>query len=212
MYTMLKRLKFLLLITGLVVWGYWQSSYAVVHQGPLEQMKAAVDEILFIMRGEQFSQPELRAGEKKRIVAILERHFDFEEMSMRTLARHWKSRTTSEKKYFVELFSKLLKNTYVDRVDSYSGEELVFTKEEIKGRYAMVYSNFIRNNVEIPVYYRLKNSEGNWKVYDVIIEGVSLVRNYRTQFQSILERQNYAELIKKMEEKIVTQKESQGNQ
>ena len=204
--------KFLFLVTIAVflLAGYRQGTSASIRQdGPMIQMKEAVDQILVIMRGEQFSQPETRADEKKRIVAILQQHFDFEEMSMRTLARYWKERTPEEKQYFMKLFTRLLENTYVDRVDTYSGELLVFTGEKIKGRYAEVYSNFVKNNLEVPVYYRLKNDNGSWKVYDVIIEGVSLIRNYRTQFQSILDRENYQELVKKMEEKVAKLKETQ---
>ena len=203
------RYRIVFLITAVIVTGYWQGAFAVVRQGPMDQMKEAVDEILVIMRGEQFSQPETRESEKKRIVTILHQHFDFEEMSMRTLARYWKERSSEEKQYFVKLFTKLLENTYVDRVDTYSGEVLVFTGEKIKGRYAEVQSNFVRNDLEVPVYYRLKNHDGSWKVYDVIIEGVSLIRNYRTQFQAILDRESYSDLVKKMEEKVAKQKETQ---
>lgn len=208
---LLCRRILLLFVAVVFLLGSGQAPLAAIppHGGPMAQMKKAVDDILQIMRGERFSQPESRPQEKKRILAILEDHFDFEEMSMRTLARHWKERTPAEREQFVKLFAKLLKNTYVDRVDTYSGEVLVFTGEEIKGKYAEVYSNFIRNNLEIPVYYRLKNNNGDWKVYDVIIEGVSLVRNYRTQFRSILERQSYADLIKKMEDKVNKAAEAQ---
>ncbi len=202
--------KFFFFIMIAILAGYSHGALASVRQeGPMAQMKEAVDEILVIMRGEQFSHPESREGEKERIIAILHQHFDFEEMSMRTLARYWKERTPAEKEYFVELFTRLLQNTYVDRVDTYSGEVLVFTGEEIKGRYAEVYSNFVKNNLEVPVYYRLKNHDGSWKVYDVIIEGVSLIRNYRTQFQAILDRESYPDLVKKMEEKVAKLNETQ---
>ena len=125
-------------------------------------------------------------------------------MSKQTLARHWKERTPAEKERFVKLFSKLLEKTYISKIDSYSDEEIIFKEQLIKGRKAMVRSYIVKNNKEIPMIYKLKNIDGSWMVYGVVIEGVSLIRNYRTQFESIINKENYAGLVRRIEEKIAT--------
>lgn len=177
--------------------------------GPMMQMEKAVDDILVIMQDKILGQPEFKYERRSRIVAIVKRNFDFREMSRSTLARHWKTLSTKEQDNFVELFTKLLEKTYIDRVDSYSDEKVAFKKETIKGKKALVYSDFIKDNKEIPVNYKLKNNKGQWMVYDVIVEGVSFIRNYRTQFQSIIEKEKYAGLVTRMEEKVKANEEAQ---
>lgn len=177
---------------------------------PISVMKQAVGEIVTILQDKKLLLPEMKETRKRHVVATVERYFDFEEMSMRTLARSWKERTPAEKKYFVSLFKQLLERTYIDRVDSYCREldvsctdkVVLFKKQEIQGSKAIVYTVFLRNNVETPVDYKLKNEANQWMVYDVVIEGVSLVRNYRTQFESIIAKEQYAGLVAKMEEKV----------
>lgn len=177
--------------------------------GPMMQMEKAVDDILVIMQDKSLEQPEFKQERRSRIVAIVKRNFDFKEMSRRTLARYWKTLSAKEQDDFVGLFTKLLEKTYIDRVDTYSDEKVVFKKETIKGKKALVYSDFIKDNKEIPVNYKLKNNKGQWMVYDVIVEGVSFIRNYRTQFQSIIEKEKYAGLVTRMEEKVKSNEEAQ---
>ncbi|HIJ79623.1 MAG: ABC transporter substrate-binding protein [Desulfobulbaceae bacterium] len=190
---------FSLLFCLLVVGG--PSAKASVAE-PLDHMKKAVDEIMVILQDEKLAQPESREQRRALVTRIIEKNFDFHEMSMRTLARHWKGRTVEEQDRFVELFSKLLENTYITKIDTYAGEEVVFKKQAIKGDKAIVYSHLIRKNVETPIDYRLKSSSDKWMVYDVVIEGVSLVRNYRTQFESILQKEKFPVLLERIEEKI----------
>lgn len=169
---------------------------------PLGQVESAVHEIIDILQDPKFAGPERKKARKDRIMLVVKKHFDFREMSKRTLAKNWKKRTDKEKDNFVDLFSQLLERTYIAKVDSYSGEKVVFKKQMIKGKKAIVYSDFIRNNVETPVNYKLKNNAEKWMVYDIIIEGVSLVRNYRTQFDSIIKQEKFSGLLVRMEEKI----------
>ncbi len=115
---------------------------------------------------------------------------------------NWKTINAKEQEHFVFLFAKLLENTYYDRINSYSNEEVVFKEQQKKEDKAVVSSVVIRNNVETPVVYKLRSKNDKWLVYDVIIEGVSLVRNYRTQFDSIIEKEKYSGLVKRLEEKI----------
>lgn len=169
---------------------------------PVGFIKEAVDEIISILQDEKLAAPSRRTERKKRVVAIVEKKFDFREMSMRALARHWRERTPEEQDRFVFLFKKLLENTYIAKIETYSGEKVVFKKTARQGNKAIVYSELVRKNVETPVNYKLKSNDDHWMVYDVEVEGVSLVNNYRTQFASILSKEKFAGLIAKLEEKV----------
>lgn len=174
--------------------------------GPTDQLKVALDEIVEILQKET---PELHWLEKKKgIVEILKTRLDSKELSMRVLAKNWKSRSNQEKKEFENLFTQVLEHTYIDRIKSYSDERVVFVKEVVKDKKAVVYSELIKNQQAIPIVYRLKNNDGQWRVYDIIIEGVSLVQNYRKQFSEIIGNEEYAGLVKRMHEKIQDNKDS----
>ena len=134
--------------------------------------------------------------------------FSFEEMSKRALAQYWNKRSPEEKKEFVELFTSMLKDTYIGKTDTYSGEKVVLLKEKKDVNYAEVQTKFILNTgTEIAADYRMLNNEGKWKIYDVIIEGVSIVNNYRSQFNNILAKSSYKELVQKIKEKNIKEKE-----
>ncbi len=169
---------------------------------PVVFVREGVDEIISILQDEKLAAPARKAERKNRMVTIVEKKFDFREMSMRALARHWRERSPAEQDRFVFLFKTLLENTYLAKIETYSGEKVVFKKAAVQGNKAIVYSDLIRKNVETPVNYKLKNSDDRWAVYDVEVEGVSLVNNYRTQFASILSKENFAGLIAKLEEKV----------
>ena len=128
--------------------------------------------------------------------------FNFEEMSKRSLGQHWKSRTPEEKKEFVELFTNILKDAYIGKTDTYSGEKVVIISEKQDKKYATVQTKIITNKeTEVSVDYNMLNNPGGWTIYDVIIEGVSLVNNYRSQFNNILIKSSYKELIQKIKAK-----------
>ena len=183
---------------------------------PTESIRKTADRIIAIV-----SDPELQTSgkdvdEKKshkdklkkrnRLVReAVDERFDWEEMSRRTLARHWRDRTDDEKKEFIDLFGKLLERTYLDQVEGYSGEKVIYLDEAVDGDYAVVRVKIItKKETEIPVKYRLKKKGNDWFVYDVSIEGVSLVNNYRTQFNTIIVRYKYKGLIKRLRAKVKT--------
>jgi len=140
--------------------------------------------------------------EMHRIMAEVDRRFDFVEMSMRALGRPWRGLNREQRVEFVRLFSELLKKTYIRRIESYSDEKVEFRKENRDGKRAMVYSAIIRGDQEIPINYAMKLKKGTWRVYDVVIEGVSLVRNYRTEFSRVLRKEKYAGLVSRLRRKI----------
>ena len=169
-----------------------------------EQIKETSDEILAIV-----SDPALKGSshDKERRILIrkaVDKRFDWEEMSRRSLARHWSKRTGEEKKEFVGLFGQLLERTYLDKVEGYSGEKVEYVGESIDGEYGVVDVKIMTTkNEEIDVQYRLrKKDDSQWMVYDISVTGVSLVNNYRSQFNSILSKGPYSSLVERLKEKI----------
>jgi phospholipid transport system substrate-binding protein len=140
---------------------------------------------------------------KKLIRKAVDEQFDWTEMARRSLARHWAERTEPEKKEFVPLFADLLERTYLKKVEDYSGEKVRYQGEAIEGTHATVKVKIVtQKNKDIPVEYRLKKDEKGWLVYDVSIEGVSLVNNYRTQFNTIITQSSYENLVKVLKAKV----------
>ncbi|HEJ83820.1 MAG TPA: ABC transporter substrate-binding protein [Desulfobacteraceae bacterium] len=170
---------------------------------PTEYIRKTTDKIIEIL-----TDPALKGSDKDReraqqIRKAVDERFDWEEMSKRTLARHWKDRTPQEREEFIMLFGRLLERTYLDKVEGYSGEKVLYAEEKVEGSYAVVAVKIItKEETEIRVAYRLKKKEGEWMVYDISIEGVSLVNNYRKQFQSIMTRSSYDDLIQRLRSKV----------
>ena len=173
---------------------------------PTEMIRKTTDKIIAIVTDPALQGPEKAADRKRLIRLAVDERFDWKEMSRRTLARHWRKRTEQEKKEFVDLYGKLLEQTYLDRVDGYSGEKVSYEGEKVDGRYGVVKVKILtEQETAILTEYRLKRQGNNWFVYDISIEGVSLINNYRTQFNSIIARSSYKDLIKKLKVKVEKQ-------
>lgn len=193
-------MKWLILSVLLVTFAV--SAPAFAQPSPTETVKKTVDEVVRIVSDKELKKPQnekkRRAALKKAIGAI----FDYTQMSERSMARHWRDLTPAQKKDFVGLFETLLENSYAGKIESYNQEKIVYQKEVIDGQYAEVRSTVITpKRDQYSLDYRLLNEGGQWKVYDVVIEGVSLVSNYRTQFNRIITDQGYNELVKKLRTK-----------
>ncbi|MEJ2642056.1 MAG: ABC transporter substrate-binding protein [Desulfosarcinaceae bacterium] len=148
-----------------------------------------------------------KAEQREKIWQSISGIFDFNEISMRAVARNWRKFSPEERKTFADVFSKFLGNTYVDKIQGeYHNEKIVYVGQEIlkKGR-ALAKTVIKRETLEIPVDYRLKLADGQWRVYDVAVEGISLVKNYRTQFTQLLKKESPAVLIKRLEKKLAEQ-------
>jgi len=170
---------------------------------PTDAIKKTTDRILAIVSDPALKGPEHKEKRTQLIRQAVDERFDWEAMTQRSLARHWQKRTDAEKKEFIVLFGKLLERTYLDKVGSYSGEKVVYVDETIDGRYATVTAKILTHSqAEVTVRYRLKELNGDWGVYDISIEGVSLVNNYRKQFNSIIVRSSYDDLVKKLRAKV----------
>lgn len=169
---------------------------------PLNQLKEQVERVLAILKDEQLALPENHDERKKQVEIAADDIFDFAEMAERSLANYWDQRTPEEKDRFVRLFSKLVKERYIGKIDSYSGQEIVFKKQIVKQKVAIIYSTVVDNNIEIPIDYKLIQKGKKWLIYDLRIENVSLITNYRRDFFSIIKKDGYDELVKRLEEKI----------
>jgi len=195
---LLRNFISLLLVLGLA--GIAVPSFA---SKPTDEIKQTTDKILSIVKDPSLKAPA-RAQERRRLIRkAVDERFDWEEMARWSLGRFWAQRTAEEKKEFITLFSELVERTYVSKVEDYSGEKVRYDGETKEGDHAVVKVDIItQKNKDIPVEYRLKKERNDWFVYDVSIEGVSLVGNYRMQFNSILLQSSYENLVKRLKAKV----------
>lgn len=171
---------------------------------PKEAIKATVDSVLEVLRDKSLSLPDKKAERRGRLRTLIKDRFDFSEMSMRVLARHWKARTPEEAREFTAVFSDLLVGSYIGKIEAYTDEKVIFNKEVIKGdgKYASVSTTIATKKVDIPIDYKVILRDGKWWVYDVVIEGVSFISTYRSQYDDIVVRESYTALIQKMKNKL----------
>jgi len=169
---------------------------------PSDQLKAQIDRVL-----KTLDDPELKKEGKARdrraaVRKIANDIFDFGETARRSLGRHWQPRTPAERDEFVELFADLLERSYISKVELYGGEKIQYLGDTIEADQAKVQTKLLtKGGNEIPIEYRMHRKGDRWLVYDVVIEGVSLIANYRTQFNKIIQTASYAELIRRMKSK-----------
>ena len=162
-----------------------------------DQVRRSVDEVIKVVQ----SQPDGPAR-RAEIRRIANRLFDFEETAKRALGPHWQQRTPAEREEFVRLFSDLLEAAYVGKIDLYQGEKIAYVGETVDGDQATAKTRIVtKQGTEVPVDYRLLREKDGWRVYDVVIEGVSLVGNYRTQFNKIIQTSSFEDLVKRMRAK-----------
>jgi phospholipid transport system substrate-binding protein len=171
--------------------------------GPTEQLKASIDGVLQILDDPAF-KPEAKLAERRKAVRrITDEIFDFEEMAQRALGQHWRTLTADQRKEFIPLFADLLDRAYMSTIERYSGEPIRYTGERVEGDFAVVSTKIhTQQDTEIPVAYRMLRHGDRWLIYDVSAEGVSLVSNYRTQFNNIIRTSSYDALLKRMRSRI----------
>jgi phospholipid transport system substrate-binding protein len=185
-----------LLLAGLLV------ARPAVAGAPSDQLKTQIDRVLKLLDDAELKK-EARARDRRVAVRkIANDIFDFGETARRSLGRHWQTRTPAERDEFVNLFSDLLERSYISKVELYGGEKISYVGDSIEGDQAKVHTKLTtKGGSDIPIEYRMHRKGDRWLVYDVIIEGVSLVANYRTQFNKIIQTSSYQELVRKMKTK-----------
>jgi phospholipid transport system substrate-binding protein len=171
---------------------------------PIDAVRATVEAVLHTMRDKSLAAPEMRQKRREKIKALISERFDFTEMAKRSLARHWKKRTPEERKEFVRIFSELLQSSYIDKIEAYTNEKVTYDSEKIrkKGKYGIVHTTVVTKDVNIPIDYKLIYKNGKWLVYDVVIEGVSFISTYRSQYNKVIVRESYTKLVEKMKQKL----------
>lgn len=166
--------------------------------GPREVVQTAVTRVVVAMQ-EDPARLQARTEIRKAAASL----FDFEEMARRTLTRHWSGRAPEEQAEFVRLFSDLLERSYIGRIESWSGEKILYTAESVDGTFASVRSKIITRRAEVALEYRLLQRDGRWRVYDVLIDGVSFVSTYRSEFDRIIQQSSWDGLMEKLRKRVI---------
>lgn len=185
----------------LVIFSFLCAGCVVAATTPTADLKPVLDDLTGVLSDESLRGKEHLLERREKIMSFIKRGFDFREMSKRVLGKEWREIGAGEQDHFTELMTKLLENVYIGKLEGYSGQAIEFVAENVKGKRAQVTTLVENDQVKIPVHYIMKETPGRWMVYDINIEGVSLVRNYQEQFKSILRKKDYAGLVKVLEEK-----------
>jgi phospholipid transport system substrate-binding protein len=178
-----------------------------LHAGaPLDTVQANVNKVLEVLRDPALKVESAKEIKKEKLRLIYDRMFDDVELSRRTLARNWNTLNTPQRQEFVQLFRQVLEKAYIDKILSYTDEKIVFDKESmLSGNQSEVPTRIVTSSKAIPISYRMIMKDGVWKVYDVVIENVSLVQNYRTQFNDILAKGTPEQLLETLRKKVKEQ-------
>jgi phospholipid transport system substrate-binding protein len=176
------------------------ATVAIASAGPAtDQLHDRIDRVLKIVSDPVLKKDFKTAQRRSLLREIANEIFDFTEISQRSLGRHWQARTAAEREEFVSLFADLLERTYVSKIESYAGERIVYAGESVDGDQATVRTKLVtKQDIEIPVDYRMHQRDNRWRAFDVSIEGVSLVGTYRAQFNAIIARSSYRELVSRL--------------
>jgi phospholipid transport system substrate-binding protein len=186
----------------------WFVTFAAVPQGsesPMEAVRGTVTRVIRILEDPALKDPAKLLPRRRMLEEVIAGRFDYAEMSKRALATYWAPLTGDQRAEFVEVFKNFLSDRYAEKIEGYSGEQVSYLSERIEGTYAEVRTELHSSKVEIPMDYRLFLKEGRWHAYDIIVDGVSLVKNYRSQFQKIIRESSYQELVRKLRERTLTE-------
>jgi phospholipid transport system substrate-binding protein len=186
---------------AVLLWTVWSATPLLAGGAPTEAIKSTINEVIHILSDQGMKKPERAQERRKLLEKVVGDRFSYEEMAKRTLAAQWQKLEEKDRAEFVDLFKRLLTNSYADKVEGYSGEQIHYLNERLEGDYAEVRTKATSGKAEIPLDYRLLNKGGDWRVYDVVVDGVSLVSNYRGQFAKIIRTSGYDDLVKQLREK-----------
>ena len=191
-----------------IVWAYvsfavsfvWISGQVFAESHITTDLKGTIDQVLEIVADKNLQKnPTLRREKLRQVIGL---RFNYKQMVMRSLAKNYMDRSDKERKEFTSLFKKLLENSYASKIENYRNETINYVGEQIKGKYALVKTQIVRKDGVIDVDYKMLKENGQWLIYDFVIEGVSLIRNYRSQFSKIISTESYAILISKLSKKV----------
>ena len=169
---------------------------------PTDELRGHVDQVIKILQRPDLQGDDKTTERRAAVRKVANDIFDFPETAKRSLGRHWQARTPAEREEFTRLFADLVEHAYISRIDRYSGENVSYVGESVEGDQATVRTMILTKQAsQVPVDYRMLRQGGGWRVYDVVIEGVSLTANYRTQFNKIIQTASYEDLVAKLKAK-----------
>jgi phospholipid transport system substrate-binding protein len=170
---------------------------------PLDSVKGHIDKVLDVLRDSSLKGESGKSTKKAKIRSISEKMFDYNELSRRTLGQNWRKFTSEQQKEFIELYKSILEDAYANKIVSYTDEKVLFNKENmLTEKTCEVQTTVVTRKADIPIHYRVIEKDGEWRVYDVVIEGVSLVNNYRNQFREILANKSPDTLLDILRKKV----------
>ena len=190
-----------ILLIFLVLCGLSAENVRAEEVSPTTELKPVLNDLTAVLGDESLKGSVHLVERRDKILSLIKRGFDFREMSKRVLGKTWRQIDTKEQDRFTALMTKLLENVYIGKLESYSGQAVEFVAERIRGERAQVTTLIENGDVKIPLHYIMRKTDSRWMVYDINIEGVSLVRNYKEQFKSILRKDDYNGLVKVLEDK-----------
>ena len=193
-------LAFSLMLSIVLVSG--ERTLASANNDPLVELQESTDEIIMILQSEELKAPERKEERKKRILDVVKRMFDFRGMARSSLGQNWNNLTTEEQDNFVDLFASLIEQRYIGKIDAFDNQKVIYKEKRVKNNKARVYSVLLDKNLEIPIDYSLQKSQGKWLIKDLKIENVSLIANYRRDFNSIIRKVQFAGLVEKITEQL----------
>ena len=191
------------LVIGLSILMLFLSTLPVHAGAPLDTVQANVNKVLEVLRDPNLKGESAKETKKEKLEAIYEQMFDGVELSRRTLGANWNKLNPAQQKEFTQLYRQILEKAYIDKILSYTNEKIVFPKEiMLSSNQAEVQTKVITSSNEVPIIYKVIMKGGTWKVYDVVVENVSLVQNYRSQFNSILAKNTPDQLLETLRKKV----------
>ena len=188
---------------GLGILIFFLSTLPAYAGTPLDTVQTNVNKVLDVLRDPKLKDESAKGIKKEKLEAIYERMFDEVELSMRTLGGNWIKLNPAQQQEFIQLYRRILEKAYIDKILSYTNEKIDFSKESmLSNNQAEVQTKVITSSKEIPIFYKVIQKDGIWKVYDVVVENVSLVQNYRSQFNSILAKNTPDQLLETLRKKV----------
>lgn len=170
---------------------------------PTESVKSTISDLLSILGNDALKQPDRSVERRQQIEQVIRHRVNYEQMAQRSLGVPWTRLNDPERQEFVSLFVQLLRDTFANKIDQYYDEQIFYRFERREGSFAEVRTNLIGSKVDTALDFRLENHSGNWLVYDVVIDSVSIVRNYRTQFNRIVRDESYGGLVAKLKQRAL---------
>lgn len=166
-----------------------------------EAVKSSIEQVVGLLEDKELKKADRVMERRQRLQKIFNDRFSYEEMSKRSLGAHWNNLNETQRQQFVDLFRQLLARSYTGTIEGYSGERFQYLGERNEGEYAEVRTKLLSRKGEIPINYRLFSKSGEWQVYDIVVDGISMVSNYRAQFTKIIRASSYEDLVQKLQNK-----------